>query len=215
MADTPDTRTRLLEAALDLVAESGVEALSHRRVEERAGLSHGSTTYHFGSVPALVVALYEYVAARSLEFQSEQLRRIPGWPELDPAFDLVGHTMDVLRSLLATDRYTRARFELYLRAGRDPELQEVARTSRAELVALQAEAFRALGAPDPERASALLLASFEGLLIHQLSVPDPDFEAWAAPWLVEVTRAAAGFTPGAHDQKEPASRDSSAVAGGR
>ena len=35
-------------------------ALTHRRVEDRAGASHGSMTYHFGTREALIDALVHH-----------------------------------------------------------------------------------------------------------------------------------------------------------
>src|SRR3954447_23533090 len=39
----------LLEAALDVIGREGIDALSHRRVAEVAGVPLGSTTYDFTS----------------------------------------------------------------------------------------------------------------------------------------------------------------------
>ena len=50
-------RERLLDAAADVVAESGGAALTLRRVAERAGVAHRVVNYAFGSKDELVVAL--------------------------------------------------------------------------------------------------------------------------------------------------------------
>lgn len=52
-----DLRRSLMEAALDLVAEKGVHALSIREAAQRAGVSSGAPYRHFPSKDALLAAL--------------------------------------------------------------------------------------------------------------------------------------------------------------
>ncbi len=54
------TRTRILKAVLDIVVEKGMRAVRHRAVAERAGVSLGSTTYHFSSIEDLIVSAFDY-----------------------------------------------------------------------------------------------------------------------------------------------------------
>ena len=48
------TKTRALDAAIDLVGSQGLRALTHARVDERAGLPKGSTSNHFRTRQALL-----------------------------------------------------------------------------------------------------------------------------------------------------------------
>jgi DNA-binding transcriptional regulator YbjK len=50
----PQRRTRILDAALDLVAEEGVAGVSHRKIAARAGVPLGSMTYHFTGIDDLL-----------------------------------------------------------------------------------------------------------------------------------------------------------------
>ena len=53
---SPDDRTvraRVRDAAIDLIAAGGVEALTARAVAERAGVSPGSVIHNFGSMEGL------------------------------------------------------------------------------------------------------------------------------------------------------------------
>ncbi|MGW5327560.1 TetR/AcrR family transcriptional regulator [Streptomyces sp. NPDC004014] len=43
----PQRRARILDAALDLIAEEGIGRVSHRKIAARAGVPLGSMTYHF------------------------------------------------------------------------------------------------------------------------------------------------------------------------
>src|SRR5690242_4627498 len=52
-----DLRRTLLEASLELIAESGLDALSLREVARRAGVSPGAPYHHFESREQLLTAL--------------------------------------------------------------------------------------------------------------------------------------------------------------
>ncbi len=75
LANTPNgTRPRgaarreaLLDAVLRVVAEVGVDAVTHRRVAEEAGLPLASTTYWFESKEHLLTAALESAAERDIE----------------------------------------------------------------------------------------------------------------------------------------------------
>jgi AcrR family transcriptional regulator len=49
-----DLRAALLQAAGDLIRESGVEALTLRACARRAGVSHGAPAHHFGNLTGLL-----------------------------------------------------------------------------------------------------------------------------------------------------------------
>jgi AcrR family transcriptional regulator len=50
-------RNALLDAALDLVREEGLSAISLREVARRAGVSHAAPAHHFGDKAGLLTAL--------------------------------------------------------------------------------------------------------------------------------------------------------------
>ena len=52
---------RLLEAAVDVVAESGLRGLTHRAVDARAGLPEGTCSAYLRTRLALLVGLTEHV----------------------------------------------------------------------------------------------------------------------------------------------------------
>ena len=51
-------RDRIVAATLGIIAEEGLDAVRHRRVAERAGVSLGSTSYHFESRDDLIEAAF-------------------------------------------------------------------------------------------------------------------------------------------------------------
>lgn len=58
IANDPERKTRIAQAALDLVAEGGVRAATHRRIAARAGVPLGSVTYHYASMDHIIVAAF-------------------------------------------------------------------------------------------------------------------------------------------------------------
>jgi AcrR family transcriptional regulator len=60
-------REALLDAVLRVVADAGVDAVTHRRVAEVAGLPLASTTYYFDSKEHLLTAALERAAERDIE----------------------------------------------------------------------------------------------------------------------------------------------------
>lgn len=194
--DKAATRQRVLDAAMHLVAEQGLQSLTHRAVEARAGVSHGITTYYFKSRAALIDALFEHICQRQIAWITEMYASLTDEAAADPGgVDRVTFTRRVVQTLSAERNLTLARYELYLHAARDERLQQIANELRQRHVAIQAEMFAALGAPDPEMSANRLLSATEGLLLYQLSVPEDDFERWSTPYLILITDALADFNP--------------------
>jgi len=54
-----ETRTRILDAALDLFRERGFDATTMRDIARESGVALGATYYHFESKEAIVLAFYE------------------------------------------------------------------------------------------------------------------------------------------------------------
>lgn len=63
------TKSRILQSTIDLVLESGINGVSHRKIAERAGIPLGSTTYHFESLVEILRS------AIGLEFERDSVRR--------------------------------------------------------------------------------------------------------------------------------------------
>lgn len=65
------TRTRLIDAALDLLAERGEDGVSLRELTGAAQANVAAVSYHFGSLKALCDAAIEYALERYLAAQEE------------------------------------------------------------------------------------------------------------------------------------------------
>ena len=76
-------REALLEATLRIVADTGADAVTHRRVAEVAQLPLASTTYYFDSKEQLLTAALELAAERDLarlHALADDRRRLPAEP---------------------------------------------------------------------------------------------------------------------------------------
>jgi DNA-binding transcriptional regulator YbjK len=159
------TRERGLEAAVELLGAEGVRALSHARVDERAGLPPGSTSNWFRTRRALLAGVVDWIAERErADFDPAAMPAITGLDELIEGLCAMAE--------LQTGRFatrTRARYALFLELAGDPELL---RRQRREFERWTERIVIAVGIADPVPATRALMALADGLLLHRLTV-DP------------------------------------------
>lgn len=191
------TRTRLLDAGLELLAEEGIRGLTHRAIEARSGVSHGVTTYYFGTREALLDALLEHLLLADGAFLDparatlERMEAAAGAGARRASLeDVRGLSEAGLASFFAAARPALARYELFLYAARRPHLQPTIARLRAGILDLTARYLRLLGATQPQAGALMLVALVDGLLLHELSAPDPQRRAMATSYLLTATRAA-------------------------
>lgn len=77
-----DSKGALIEAAIDVLRESGFAGASARRIAQRAGCNQALVFYHFGSVNDLLVAALEEVSARRMTAYRGLLARTGSLTEL-------------------------------------------------------------------------------------------------------------------------------------
>lgn len=165
------TRDRGLEAAVELLGAEGVRALSHARVDRRAGLPPGSTSNWFRTRRALLAGMVDWIAERE---------RADFDPAVMPPITGLGGLIDGLCAMteLQTGRFaarTRARYALFLELAGDPELAEPLRRQRREFERWTEQLVIAVGIADPVPTARALMALADGLLLHRLTV-DPDLD---------------------------------------
>ncbi|WP_019549381.1 TetR/AcrR family transcriptional regulator [Streptomyces sulphureus] len=118
----PERRDRIIGAALDLIAESGVAGTSHRKVAARAGVPLGSMTYHFASREELLREAFGRFAQGISEVFEEYLDAAATPAEAREAVaDLVHRLSDASRRELVLTH------ELYTLAAREPVYRELTR----------------------------------------------------------------------------------------
>jgi TetR/AcrR family transcriptional regulator, regulator of biofilm formation and stress response len=174
-------REALLDAVLRIVAESGVDAVTHRRVAEVAGLPLASTTYWFQSKEHLLTAALERAADADIERLHGFLGEAPE-PAADPLGLAVGAVLGpnedaakappsgaaAQNASPASRGWLLATYALLLEAARRPALRGVTeRWTDAYLEALP-PLLAAAGSRHPRADAGLLLAAADGLLVDQL-----------------------------------------------
>ncbi|GAA5109199.1 TetR/AcrR family transcriptional regulator [Haloechinothrix salitolerans] len=117
----PDRRGRIARAAIKVIGEQGVNALTHRRVAAAAEVPLGSTTYHFATLDDLIAAALHHAADRSVEQLREWANQLP--PDADLAEALADFVMD---SVSVKREDTMAEYNLYALALHRPGLRKAA-----------------------------------------------------------------------------------------
>jgi TetR/AcrR family transcriptional regulator, regulator of biofilm formation and stress response len=167
-------REALLEAVLKIVADTGPDAVTHRRVAEVAELPLASTTYWFESKEHLLTAALELAAdrdtARLLQHAADAQRS--GVDPLDAAVAaIVDPPLDPQQSSRTS---LVASFALLLEAARRPALQEVSRRWTEVYLLTLSRLLEAAGSSRPREDAELLLGAADGLLIEQLATGAAD-----------------------------------------
>jgi DNA-binding transcriptional regulator YbjK len=151
----PDRKNRIIDAAVDVIADRGVAGTTHRRIAAAADVPLGSLTYHFDGLDDLLAQAFRRHARRMSRSYEAAFDGVSNRDELiDAITDLIHGDAD------ADQRDWAVAYELYLAALRDPALRHVTeswmRTSRAVL-----ERFM-----DPTTARGID-ALIEGLVMHK------------------------------------------------
>ncbi|WP_394552921.1 TetR/AcrR family transcriptional regulator [Agromyces sp. MMS24-JH15] len=155
-----DRRTLVADTALDLVATRGLKGLTHRAVDEAAGLPTGTTSNHFRTRAALVAAVVDRIEQRDLEVWASDGREAPTNAD-DLAGRLAGYLAVFVRGHAGL---TRARLAVSL-----AEPAAVA-AGHARFLAIARTMLVHAGIDDPEVRARWIADQCDGLLLHQLTV---------------------------------------------
>ncbi len=198
-ANSNATRERLLHAAVELMAEVGVDRVRTRSIAERAGVNPALVHYHFGSVSALVMEAAQDALLRTLGPAIEAFRS--------------GETIrDSIRAILRwIDRHgedapgSTILAEAMVKATQNASFRRWAtRASRRfrGVILDRLRAARETGELDPAldlpATSILLAAALDGLLFHRLVDSTLDVMQVAGPLeaMLAVPRRGTGRGPG-------------------
>jgi DNA-binding transcriptional regulator YbjK len=167
MPPNPERRARILDAAIGILADTGVGGLTHRQVDDRAGVPAGTTSNYFRTRQALL----EATAARTVDLH---------WQRVELLQSAIGSmTRDGVKALMTrmldpdeqARRYTLARFELFMEGTRRPELRPFLKDLQAAAVKSATLIFEAAGfSPKPEHMDELSRL-LNGLAFSNLTLP--------------------------------------------
>ncbi|MTD15710.1 TetR family transcriptional regulator [Nakamurella sp. YIM 132087] len=167
-----DRRTAIAVAAVELVSEEGVRALTHRSIDRRMGLPEGSTSYYMRTRRALLKGMVEELSrqgGRDFQVMAEMTERREG---LGP--DTVGlfAASVVVATLTQRRAQAAARIALATELTADPELhaQITSRApSREPLLNVVGGMLSRLGVRDARRRAADLVAMMDGMIFDRIA----------------------------------------------
>ena len=204
------TRARLLEAALTVVATSGVAGATSRQIATAAGTNLQAITYHFGSKDELVA---QALVGAVQEWVEPARAALTGLVE-DPA----GHLVRAVWELGNTLERVLPRVPAYIEAlALMPRSEPFREQIRALLGGLRADLAAALAQlqeagllaawVEPEAMAGLVLAAADGTAIHLALDPDGTDVDAVLGQVVPLLLAASTLPP-------PTSPSSAGVGGG-
>lgn len=166
------------DAAVTVLARDGLRGLTHRAVDEEAGLPQGSTSNYFRSRSALIAAIVE----RLEHLDTELLTAVPV-PDPLPTRALAGHLAALVEQMTTSgpNRATRARLALLL----DDTAQPFIDAGHHRLLALLVGILTQTGHSDPERAGLAVADLLEGALVHAVTVRSRSLDTDALAAAVE------------------------------
>jgi DNA-binding transcriptional regulator YbjK len=167
MSPRPGPRAgQIGDAAITLLAGRGMRGLTHRAVDEAAGLPPGTTSNYARTRAALVeLALARMTDLEDADIAPHLAAGIPA--DMDALADLTAGI--ILHSITTARTRMLARYELALEATRLPELRAIydqaGRLYREGAPALLAAA----GSADPPRHARMLTAFAEGIMFDAIA----------------------------------------------
>jgi DNA-binding transcriptional regulator YbjK len=143
-------RRELCDAAIELLAEDGARGVTHLRVDRRAGVADGTTSFYFQSRSALLRGVTDRVVSLDVADFTAALDETNSTQDHQArSLSLLSRLAEqAMRTAIEPERSrARARFELFMLAARDPELGQVFSTLMDRFVAISEEAVAQLQSP--------------------------------------------------------------------
>ena len=167
-------RDELLAAAIELFADGGARAITHRAVAARAGLPSATTTYYFESIDELI---REALSAHMTRWT----RELDALAAVDFVVDV---SLDDAAGFIAAVFAERGpdvaalHLSIFLAAAREPTLREVTDAALRALEGLSTSILAKIGAPDSDELAAAVVALIAGTALRrQTGVYSEDAEA--------------------------------------
>jgi TetR/AcrR family transcriptional regulator, regulator of biofilm formation and stress response len=165
----------ILEAALRILRDDGLAALTHRAVAREAGVSLALTSYHFATKENLISEALDLAVAET----TDSLRAIAGELALADATPkmVADRLSDLMMGRLGDQRLAVVSVvELSLAAARRPQLRPANAAWNDAYQAIVVELLAGCGIRQTDQAARLVVATLEGLAFLQLIEADPRFE---------------------------------------
>ena len=173
MAVERGRRERLLDAAIELVGVQGLTGLTHRAVDAVTRVPTGTTSNYWRTRQALLDAVVDRVVARERD-RWEQLTEVaaPSTPTE------MARTLAELAQVATGPERTLvlARYALLVNAAQHEDVRPRMAAGGQRVNALFIMWMRVIGSSDPDHDMHVVANYWTGLVLHQLALPDPDFD---------------------------------------
>jgi DNA-binding transcriptional regulator YbjK len=167
-------RRELCDAAIELLAEGGARELTHLRVDRRAGVADGTTSFYYQTRSALLRGAIDRVIQLDVTDFTAAMSELATHDGADSLLSRLAE--QAMRTAIEPERSrARARFELLMVAARDPELGSVFQDLMDRFVAISEAAVAQLQPPDrpadPEliKEQAFAVVTFLGGFLFRLA----------------------------------------------
>lgn len=179
-----DRPARIADASLEIIATSGLHALTHRTIDAKLGFPAGTTSYYARTRAELISRALNLLMERF----AEAVQRLPqGSISTDEEAVRVISRMVLMLAEKPYDQI--ARFVLLIDLRDDPELHRLINASSGPYTIvsqLTVDLLERFDVPEPRAHAAVLLAMVDGLLLARLAGASD----------VELERAVAVFWAG-------------------
>src|SRR5438270_9610254 len=76
-------REQIVQAAVSIIAEQGLQNLSLSEIEKKAGMSRGQLTYYFPAKEDILLAVFDRLIEMMHERTGGRLPAEPGWERME------------------------------------------------------------------------------------------------------------------------------------
>jgi len=187
-----ERREQIADAALEVLAAEGAHGLTHRAVDECAGLPRGTTSNFFNSRQELFLVAGQRLVNRH-------------WAYVHLLSEEMGSPLDrrklavILSKVLSGEGEIRllhlAKYELFLAGVRDPSLHSVLIELRHAALEMAVTLLQSARLPEADRRVQFLSSILNGLLFDQLTVPNKDVALIHPEMVEEIIDALFGLPP--------------------
>ncbi|MEJ7634196.1 TetR family transcriptional regulator [Aeromicrobium sp.] len=158
-------RDELLAAAIELFAEGGSRAITHRAVAARAGLPSATTTYYFESIDELIrEALGSHIDQWTRDLEALSAVDLDIEVSLDDASQFISHIFSARGPEVAA-----LELAIFLAAARAPELRHAAAHAIRAFEGLTLRMLNRVGVHDADMLAASIVTLIAGTAVRRQS----------------------------------------------
>lgn len=169
-----DRREALLEAAIRVIAQSGLRGLTHRAVEAEAGLPQGSTTYYFGTRHELMLGVMEHAATRGRAAIEPIAKALTlQLADRSQPLDIDAIATGLIAFIDAQGTMELARYELQIAGARDPQTKPLMTEICDIFTEMCVPIVIACGSKDPAGDAKIVQAAVDGWMFNRLTNANP------------------------------------------